>query len=78
MMWHFFVVACMANAPADSATVILDRPREGAGIAAGAHPTPPPAFRSRDQCLKQMGRITWFLPFRVMGSAWVQYGCVRK
>ncbi len=78
MMWHFFVVACMANAPADCATVILDTPRAGAGIAAAEHPTPPPAFRSRDQCLQHMGRITSFLPFRVMGSGWVQYGCVRE
>jgi hypothetical protein len=77
MMWHFFVVACMANAPADCATVILDTPRVPAGIAT-EHPTPPPAFRTRDQCLEQMSRITGFLPFRVMGSAWVQYGCVRE
>ncbi len=77
MMWHFLVVACMANAPADCATVILDRPRAGASIAAGEQSVPP-AFRSRDQCLEQMGGITRFLPFRVMGSAFVQYGCVRK
>jgi len=77
MMWHFFVVACVANAPADCATVILDTPRAGAGIVAREHPMPP-AFRNRDQCLQQMGRITSFLPFRVMGSDWVQYGCVRE
>jgi hypothetical protein len=77
MMWHFFVMACMANAPADCATVILDTPRVGAAIAAGGHPTSPPAFHNRDRCLQQMGRITGLLPFRVMGSVWVQYGCVR-
>ena len=76
MMWHFFVVACMANAPADCETLIIDTPRERAGIAAGQHPTP--TFRSRAECLDQIGRITWFLPFRVMGSQWVQYGCIRK
>jgi hypothetical protein len=76
MMWHFFVVACMANAPADCATLILDTPRQRAGIAAGQ--LPPPAFRSRDACLEHMGGITWFLPFRVMGSEWVQYGCIRN
>jgi hypothetical protein len=76
MMWHFFVVACMANAPADCATLILDTPRQRAGTVAGQ--LPPPAFRSRDACLEQMGRITWFLPFRVMGSQWVQYGCIRS
>lgn len=70
-VWHFFGVLCMANAPTDCATVILNTPIEG---------VIPPAFHEAAKCAAQMDRIdryTRLVP-KVMGSEWIEFGCVRK
>lgn len=78
MPWHFFVIACMLNAPADCQRVVLDIPREVVSEMYGTDKPTPPAFVSATACaLALVSKINRYVPFKTMGSEWTAFGCTR-